>query len=330
MDRGYPATRPFRPAARGALLAGAVALAALALSSAFVVDADEFGIVTAFGRPVAVIDRPGLGIKAPYEAVHRIDRRLFVYVAPPAEFLTLEKTPVVAAGTVVWRTVDARHFFETVFDRGGAEARLGELLLAELGAAIGGNPLAAFVSADPAARREDAILAAVVERARAAARRDYGIDIVDVELRRLGFPKQNRPRVYARMASERGQISMKYRSEGEEDGQKIRAVAAEERSRVLAAATLAAQRDRGLGDAEAARIFAEALAADPELYRFLRSLEAAPSLLGSDASLVLRADSPLFRLLLDRNLDAGALGVPAPPPPDRHGLAGEHAPADAR
>ena len=329
MDPGHPATRLIRPSARAALLAGTAALAALALSCAFVVDATEFGIVTAFGRPVAVIDRPGLGAKAPYETVHRIDKRLFVYVAPPAEFLTLEKTPVVAAGTVIWRTVDLKHFFETVFDRPDAEARLGELLLAELGAAIGSNPLAAFVSADAAARREDAILATVVARARAAALRDYGIDIVDVELRRLGFPKQNRPRVYARMASERGQISMKYRSEGEEEGQKVRAVAAEERSRLLAAATRAAQQERGLGDAEATRILAEALAVDPELYRFLRPLEAVPSLIGNEASLVLRADSPLFRLLLDRNIDTAALGVPDTVRSDRHGL-GEHAPDSAR
>src|SRR5689334_5905705 len=135
MDPGHLATRPFRVTSRAALLAGAVALTALALSCAVVVDATQFGIVTAFGRPVAVIDRPGLTMKAPYETVHRIDRRLFVYVAPPAEFLTLEKTPVVAAGTVIWRTVDPKHFFEAVFDRRGAEARLGELLLAELGAA---------------------------------------------------------------------------------------------------------------------------------------------------------------------------------------------------
>jgi membrane protease subunit HflC len=303
---------------------------ALALSCAFVVDANEFGIVTAFGRPVAVIDQPGLDVKAPYETVHRIDKRLFVYAAPPAEFLTLEKIPVVAAGTVLWRTVDPKHFFETVFDRPGAEARLGELLLAELGAAIGGNPLAAFVSADPAARREDAILAAVVERVRAASLRDYGIDIVDVQLRRLGFPKQNRPRVYARMASERGQISMKYRSEGEEDGQKIRAIAEEERSRIIAAATREAQQERGMGDAEAARIYADALAVDPELYRFLRSMEAVHPLLGNGASLVLRADSPLFQLLLDRNIDPSTLRLPVPVRPDQHGLTGEHTPAVAR
>src|ERR1051326_1754507 len=81
MDPGHLATRPFRVTSRAALLAGAVALTALALSCAVVVDATQFGIVTAFGRPVAVIDRPGLTMKAPYETGPRIDRSLFVYVA---------------------------------------------------------------------------------------------------------------------------------------------------------------------------------------------------------------------------------------------------------
>ena len=147
-----------------------------------------------------------------------MDRRLFVYASPPAEFLTLEKTQVIAAGTVLWRVADPRKFFETVFDRTGAESRLGDVLFAELGAAIGRSPLTGFVSIDPRTYRADEIVAEIARRCREIAGRDYGIEVVDVQLRSFDFPKQNRLRLYARMQSERGRISMQYRSEGEEEG----------------------------------------------------------------------------------------------------------------
>jgi membrane protease subunit HflC len=123
---------------------------------------------------------------------------------------------VVAAGTVLWRVADPRRFFETVFDRIGAESRLGDILFAELGAGVGRSPLSAFVSVDGAVYRADAVVAEIAQRCRAVALRNYGIEVVDVQLRDLDFPKQNRPRLYARMKSERGRISMQYRSEGEE------------------------------------------------------------------------------------------------------------------
>src|SRR5437667_8543488 len=103
----------------------------------FRVDNAEYAIVTEFGRPTQVITSPGLGFKLPYQSVRTFDRRLFIYASPPSEFLTLEKTPVVAAGTVLWRGADPRKFYETVFDRIGAESRLGHILFAELGAAGG-------------------------------------------------------------------------------------------------------------------------------------------------------------------------------------------------
>ena len=101
-----------------------------------------------FGKPTQVITTPGLGFKHPWQSVRTFDHRLFVYAAPPSEFLTLEKTPVVASGTILWRVADPKRYFETVVDRKSAESRLGDILSAELGAAIGSNRLVAFVSMD--------------------------------------------------------------------------------------------------------------------------------------------------------------------------------------
>src|SRR6266568_6493889 len=283
------------------------AIAALGLVAAvgslcfFTVDSADYAIVTDFGKPTQVVTAPGLGFKHPLQSVWRFVRRLFVYASPPNEFLTLEKTPVVASGTILWRVADPKRYFETVIDRRGAESRLGDILSAELGAAIGSNRLAAFVSLDAAAYRADAIVAEIARRCGAAARSDYGIEVVDVQLRGFDFPKQNRLRLYARMKSERGRISMLHRSEGEEEGLKVRAAAEEQKARILASAVELSQQRRGEGDGEAARIYANALSRAPELYAFLRAMEASRSLARKSTTMVLPADSPLFGVLLDRN-----------------------------
>ena len=299
-----------RPVVRIAAVIGVLALAAgVSTLFFFSVDGTEYAIVTDFGKPTQVVTSPGLGFKYPYQNVHTIDRRLFVYASPSSEFLTLEKTPVVAAGTVLWRVVDPRRYFETVFNRAGAESRLGDILFAELGAAIGRNPLTAFVSIDPKAYRADAVVAEVARRSREVARRDYGIDVIDVQLRSFDFPKQNRPRLYARMQSERGRISMQYRSEGEEEGLKVRALAEEEKARVLARATELSHERRGEGDAEAARVYAQAFGQAPDFYDFLRTLEASRSLARQRTTMVLPVDSALFGVLIDSNYFNGGAAI---------------------
>ncbi len=267
----------------------------------FTVDSAQYAIVTEFGKPIQVVTAPGLGVKYPYQSIQTFDRRLFVYIAPPSEYLTLEKTPVLAAGTVLWRVADPRRYFETVLDRSGAESRLADILFAELGAAIGQSSLVDFVSTDVAPYRAEPILADVAARCRTAALRDYGIEVIDVQLRGFDFPKPNRLRLYARMKSERGRISMRYRSEGEEEGLKVRAAAEEEKARVLGTAVELSQERRGEGDGEAAHIYAEAFGQASDFYAFLRAMEASRTVGRKGTTMVLPADSPLFGVLFDRN-----------------------------
>lgn len=283
------------------IAAGIGAALLIARLTFFAVDSAEYAVVTEFGNPVQVITTAGLGVKLPYQSVRKFDRRLFVYAPPLSEFLTLEKTAVVASGAILWRIAEPKKFFETVFDRLGAESRLNDILFAELGAAIGNNPLVAFVSATPDEYRAEAILEDVAAACREVAMRDYGIEILDVRLQRFDFPERNRLRVYARMTSERGRLSTKYRSEGEEEGLKIRAGADEEKSRIVAQAYKVAEQHRGEGEAEAVRIYAEALGAAPEFYGFLRTMEASRKIVENDTALLLPANSPLFGLLNDSN-----------------------------
>src|SRR5262249_22050878 len=136
-----------------ALLAGGGVRVLVPWLCAFPVGTGEFALVLEFGNPVRVVSTPGLGFKYPYQSVRTLDGRLFAFSATSTEYLTLEKTPIVAASTVVWRISDAKKFFQTVFDRAGAESRLGDILFSELGAAIGRSPLATFVSMDAATYR---------------------------------------------------------------------------------------------------------------------------------------------------------------------------------
>ena len=290
---------------RGVKLLAVLSLGAVLVGFAslcvFTVGGGEFAVVTQFGRPVRVESTPGLKLKlpAPFQTVARFDRRLFALVPTPREFLTLGKKNVIASGFILWRVHDPKKFMQTVFDRVGAESRLGDILFAELGAALGGAPFPAFVSTAPGEYRAEAILAGVTRQYREIAWRDYGIDVVDVRLRRLDFPEQNRASVFARMKSERIRISMQYRSEGEEEGLKIRAAAEKAKSGILGEAYKLSQRIRGEGEARAAKIYAESLTQAPNFYRFVRSIDAMKKTVDKETTMVLPVDSELFQLLRD-------------------------------
>jgi modulator of FtsH protease HflC len=276
--------------------AGALLLVARCL---FTVETGEFVVLTAFGNPVRVIKTPGLQLKYPHQSVTRLDSRLFILVPPLGEFLTLEKTTVVAAGVILWRIADPQRFLQTVFDSNGAASRLSDILFAALGAAIGQHSLAALVSTVPDTYQAETILATVTEKCREIAWRDYGIAVVDVRLQRLDFPLQNRGSVFARMKSERVRISMQSRSEGEEEGLKIRATADRQKATIMAEALKLSQQVRGAGEARAARIYAESLSTDPAFYTFLRTLETYRKSFDKQTTMVLPLDSELFRLLSD-------------------------------
>jgi membrane protease subunit HflC len=265
------------------------------------VEAGQVAVVTQFGNPVRVETRPGLHAKYPYpfQSVIALDGRLHILVPPPGEVLTVEKRNVVASGYIVWRVADPRKFLQTVFNRTGAESRLSDILFAELGAAFGKAPMSAFVSVTPGQYQAETILADVTRQYRAIARRDYGIQVVDVGLRRLDFPEQNRLAVFSRMKSERERVSMKYRSEGEEEGLKIRATAEKTKSGILAQAYKRAQAHRGEGEARAARIYADGLGRGPGFYQFVRSIEAMKKAVDKETTLVLPVDAELFGLLRD-------------------------------
>jgi membrane protease subunit HflC len=277
-------------------------LAALALWSCFaVVDVTEYGLFLRFGRVARVVSEPGLRIKRPYpfETVVRLDKRLLTFKPATAEFLSEDKKNLVIHSLVTWRIADPERFLATTGDRASAERRLSDVVLTKLGAVVGSHPSSALVSVEGRASRFEAVMGQIVARARERAIADYGIDLVDIRLRQLSLPEQNRANVFARMQAERGKIAMKYRSEGEREFKKVVAEAERGKTRILAEAYREAERIKGEGDAQAMRIYAEAFARNPQLYKFRRTLGAYEKILDGNTTLFLPADADVFRLLSD-------------------------------
>jgi membrane protease subunit HflC len=302
-------TAPKPPLFRRVLpVAGAAVVLVLLARVPYVVEATEYAVRTRFGRPVAVVTKPGLHGRLPLvDEVNRLDARLLYFDPPAGEFLTNDKKNIVVTPFVLWRIEDPLRFLQTLVTRENAEARLADLLASELGAALGAVPFTRLVSATAGEADLSGVVAGIGERVRKRAAADYGVRVVDVRLKRIAFPEQNLLSVFGRMRSERERIARRFRSEGEEAALKIRAEADREKTRLLSEAYRKAEEEKGAGEAEAARIYAKATNQDPDLYKFLRTLRAYETILDDKTTLVLPGDSDVLRLLTD-----GASPAPAP------------------
>ncbi len=277
------------------LLGGGALLAALA--SLFTVDITEAGVVTRFGRVVRVVDAPGLHVKLPFDRVLPVDRRLLYSKPAEAEYLTADKKNVVVQSLAIWRIADPRRFLETLATREGAEVRLADIVLAEIGAALGNYPFASFVAAGNQASRFQSLNAEVRDAVAAYALPAYGIEVLNVDVRQLSLPEQNQQSVFERMKAERGKIAKQFRSEGERDSSKMIAEAEAEKTRIAAEAYKQAAGLKAEGDAQAMRIYADAFGQDAPFYKFLRTLQAYETVLDEQTTLFLPADAEVFQIL---------------------------------
>jgi membrane protease subunit HflC len=286
--------------ALGRAVAGGSAILLVLLGSCFVaVDATEYGVITRFGRVVRVVAEPGLHIKRPYpfESVTRLDRRLLAFQPATAEYLTADKKNLVVQSLVAWRIADPAKFLATVGSRASAEGRLADIVLAKIGAVLGSHPSAALIALEAPHSALEHLVGQIISEAHAAALAAYGVELVDVRLRQLSLPEQNRANVFARMQAERGKIAMQYRSEGEREFKKVIAAAEREKTRIMAAAYREAEHIKGEGDAQATRIYAEAFGKNLGFYKFLRTLQAYEKFLDGHTTMFLPAEAEVFHIL---------------------------------
>src|SRR5439155_2156447 len=210
----------------------------------------EFALVTQFGRPVRTVLEAGLHVKWPFQYLLRFDRRLRIYNPRPSEFLTRDKKNLVIENYVAWRIEDPNRFVQSVGDASAAEMRLHDIIWSGLSASLGTRDLDSLVSASAEKVQATWMLDQLTANADRAALSQYGIRVVDVRVRRLNLPEQNKQSVFARMRAERERIAMQYRAEGEEQALIIRASADRGKEEILSAAYKDSEKIRGEGDAE--------------------------------------------------------------------------------
>ena len=276
----------------------AVALLGLCYLTFFSVRETEFVLVTQFGRPVRTITEAGLKAKWPFQTAIYFDRRLRTYNPRPSEFLTRDKKNVVIENYVVWKIQDPDRFVQTVGDASAAEMRLHDIIWSGLSAALGAHDLDSIVGTEPDKAQTSSILDNLSALTDRAALEQYGINVVDVRIKRLNLPEQNKQSVYARMRAERERIARQYRAEGEEQALSIRADADRQKEEILSVAYKQAENIKGQGDAESTRIYGQAYSKNPTFYKLLRTLESYKKVLDDKTTAILSSDSELLKVLM--------------------------------
>jgi len=260
--------------------------------TAFTIGEWEQGMILQFGNPKRILQEPGLYFKVPVvQNLARFDKRVLTTDARTAEYLTLDKKRVLVDHVSRWRIQEPLEFYRSVRDPQRAMARLDDLISARLR-----QETAKHNFLDLIREKREAIMQIVTKDTKETAKA-FGIEVLDVRIKRLDLPQEVQASVFARMRAERERIAKRYRAEGEERAREIRAGADREREVILATAYEASQKLGGEGDAQAAAIYAQAFGQDPEFYAFTRRLQAYEKILSSGTTLVLPPDSELLRYL---------------------------------
>lgn len=287
-----------------------IALAAIAVialvgvyNALFIVNQTQQALVTQFGNPVRVIREPGLGFKIPFiQQVEYFDRRVLDFDAPSVELVLGDQKRLVVDAFARYRIADALLFRQAAGSEFAFRGRLEPIVFSSLRSVLGEASLFTVLSEE----RIELMNRIRSDVNQALAR--FGVEVVDIRIKRADLPPENSQAIYQRMQTEREREARELRAQGAELAQRIRARADRERRVLIAEAQRQSEILRGEGDAEAVRIFADAYGADPRFFDFYRSLQAYREALGDGStSFVLSPDTPFFRFFQDPAGDPGSL-----------------------
>ncbi len=289
-------------------------------SFCFVLDEAEQAILVQFGEPQGgVIVTPGLKFKLPYQDVRRFDKRLLVWDGGVTQIPTLGREFILVDATARWRISDPLQFLRSVRDESGARTRLDDIIDSVVRDMVSSTELEEIIrsrdwSVDIKRLDDEAVAGLdqadlqqrpklgrelleqeILQRARRLMP-ELGIELRDVRIKRVTYIDSVRRQVENRMIAERQSIAERFRSEGQGRSQEILGDMERELRRISSEAQRQAEEIRGQADAEATKVYGQAFGQDPEFYAFFRTLEQYRSL-GSNATLMLRADSDFFRYL---------------------------------
>ncbi len=298
-----------------AFLAVGVVLLVTAASTLFTVQQTQQVLITQFGQPIREITQPGLHYKIPFiQSVITFDRRLLDFDAPGEEVILGDQRRLIVDSFTRYRITDPLKFFQTVGSNEAAiRTSLSRFVSSALRSVLGNEPLLSVLSSDRAR-----IMTEIQNRVNEEATQ-FGINVVDVRIRRADLPDENTQAILARMQSERERVAREARAEGAEVAQRVRAGAERERTVLLAEAQAQSDVLRGEGEQEALRIVAEAFQRDLNFFQFWRSMQAYREAFSEGQTrMVMTPDSEFFRYFRESG------GRPLPPFP---GAAPASAPA---
>src|SRR6202521_3629459 len=263
----------------------------VAYSSVFTVAQTEQVLVVRLGEPVRVVTEPGLNFKAPFiDTVISIDKRILDLENPSQEVIASDFKRLVVDAFARYRIKDALKYYTSVGSIQAANLQLTTLLNASLRRVLGEVTFIQVVR-----NQREALMARIREQLDHEAD-GYGIQVVDVRIRRADLPEQNSQAVYQRMQTERQREAAEFRAQGGQKAQEIRSNADREATMIVAEANSTADQVRGAGDGERNRLFAEAYGKDPDFFAFYRSMTAYENgLKSSDTRFLLKPDSDFFR-----------------------------------
>jgi membrane protease subunit HflC len=263
--------------------------------SLFTVYQTRQALVVRLGEPVRVITEPGLHVKIPFiDSVISIDKRILDLEAPAQEVIASDQKRLVVDAFARYRIHDPLKFYQTVSSVEGANSRLSTLLVSALRRVLGEASFIQVVRDERPQLTQK--MREQLDREAAA----FGVDVVDVRIRRADLPEQNSQAVYQRMQTERQREAAEFRAQGNQRSQEIKARADRDYTVLIADATSRSEQIRGEGDAERNRIFAEAFGRDLDFFAFYRSMQALEAgLKHGDTRMVLKPDSEFFRYFAD-------------------------------
>ena len=264
-----------------------IALAFLGLNSLFTMDERQQGLVLQFGEPKRVIQSSGLHFKLPLiQNVVRYDVRILEYDLPIEEVIAVDKKRMLIDSFTRFKIIDPLEFYKTVGTESSVRNRLNSNVISSLRRVVGRVTLEELLSEERSKIMEDIKVEVNNEASR------FGIEVVDIRIRRADLPEANSQAIYERMISERVREAKEFRAKGSEIAQKIRAEADKERTVILAEATKKSEILRGEGESESVNIYADAFKQDPDFYSFYRSMQAYGNVLGEDGTtMILSPDS---------------------------------------
>ncbi len=260
--------------------------------SIFTVDETEQAIVTQLGKYIKTASEPGLHFKIPFvQMTQKFDKRIMEYDSDPANVITSDKKQLLIDNYARWRIVDPLKFYKKVRSEESAVDRLDDIVFSEIREEIARHTLTEIITVN-----RDELMQEVTDQCRAKAS-DYGIEIIDVRVKRADLPREVAPSVYTRMIEERAMIAKRYRAEGAGEADKIMAETDREKIFILAESYRKAEILKGEGDAKAIKIYAEAFEKDPEFYAFVKTLETYEKALDRETTIIFPADSEFFKYL---------------------------------